>query len=137
MLAVFSFQAVLMGGMRFVASVPLLVGVAFFVGLNYGANLTLFPATTFDFYGTKNAGADYGLVFTAWGVGGVMSALVVAWLSDQAWTLHATGGFSYAPALAIGAALSLVAAALTFVLRAPDPSGEHCPVVDAGAGRQA
>jgi OFA family oxalate/formate antiporter-like MFS transporter len=36
---------------------------------NYGTNLFLFPSVTKDFFGLKNVGANYGLVFTAWGVG--------------------------------------------------------------------
>ena len=45
------------------------------VGMNYGSNLALFPSFTKDYYGLKNFGVNYGLVFTAWGVGGFMLAL--------------------------------------------------------------
>jgi len=47
-----------------------MVFAATVVGFNYGTNLSLFPASTKDFFGLKNFGANYGLVFTAWGVGG-------------------------------------------------------------------
>lgn len=58
------------------ASAILLVSVASLIGFNYGANLALFPALTKDLGGIKNFGANYGLVFTAWGVGGfTMSSL--------------------------------------------------------------
>ena len=49
-------------------SVPLLfvvVGVAFW---QYGGTLALMPALTADFYGSKNLGLNYGLVFLGWGV---------------------------------------------------------------------
>ncbi len=51
------------------ASVPVLAAVSALIGANYGANLALFPSITKDYYGLKNFGMNYGLVFTAWGVG--------------------------------------------------------------------
>ncbi len=52
----------------------LLVFLATFIGFNYGANLTLFPSFTKDYWGMKNFGVNYGVIFTAWGAGGfVMS----------------------------------------------------------------
>lgn len=51
-----------------------LVAVATLIGFNYGANLSLFPALTKDLGGVRNFGVNYGLVFSAWGMGGfVMS----------------------------------------------------------------
>ena len=46
------------------------------IGANYGANLALFPSVTKDYYGLKNFGVNYGLVFTAWGLGGFMLSLI-------------------------------------------------------------
>ncbi len=49
-------------------SVPLLflvVGVAFW---QYGGGLSLLPAFTADFFGSKNLGFNYGLVFFGWGL---------------------------------------------------------------------
>jgi nitrate/nitrite transporter NarK len=54
----------------------LVVFLAALIGFNYGTNLSLFPSLTKDKWGLKNFGINYGLVFTAWGVGGfVMSRL--------------------------------------------------------------
>jgi OFA family oxalate/formate antiporter-like MFS transporter len=47
----------------------------YIVGLCFGGYLALFPAITADFYGTKNIGINYGLVFTAYGVGGLLGSL--------------------------------------------------------------
>jgi OFA family oxalate/formate antiporter-like MFS transporter len=47
----------------------------YIVGLCFGGYLALFPAITADFYGTKNIGINYGLVFTAYGVGGLLGTL--------------------------------------------------------------
>ncbi len=40
------------------------------VGFCYGGNFALQPSITADYWGTKNLGANYGLVFTAWGIAG-------------------------------------------------------------------
>jgi MFS family permease len=40
------------------------------VGFSYGGYLAMMPAFTADFYGPKNVGANYGIVFTAWGICG-------------------------------------------------------------------
>jgi nitrate/nitrite transporter NarK len=50
--------------------------LATFIGFNYGTNLSLFPSFTKDFWGLKNFGINYGIVFTAWGVGGFVMSRV-------------------------------------------------------------
>lgn len=58
------------------SSAILLVLVATFIGFNYGTNLALFPSLTKDYWGLKNFGMNYGILFTSWGVGGfVLSRL--------------------------------------------------------------
>lgn len=81
------------------------------VGFSYGACLSLFPSTTADYWGTKNLGLNYGIMFTAWGVGGVFGPLLAGKLADL--------NGSYATAYLIASGLMLVAAALTFVTKAP------------------
>jgi OFA family oxalate/formate antiporter-like MFS transporter len=84
MMIVFLMQAAFMAllGSGIVTDFVLLLVVAAFVGAMYGANLTLFPAMTFDFFGTKNGGVNYGLVFTAWGAGGVLGSLGSGFAKD-------------------------------------------------------
>jgi MFS transporter, OFA family, oxalate/formate antiporter len=118
MLGVFTFQAVMMLVLGFVGTVPLLLVVAALIGFNYGANLALFPATTYDYFGTKNGGVNYGLVFTAWGVGGVFGSQVAAAIFDASKTVANPAG-SYELAYVIAAVMCLAAAALTFVAKAP------------------
>jgi MFS transporter, OFA family, oxalate/formate antiporter len=43
----------------------LAVGVAYW---QYGGGLSLFPAFTADYFGSKNLGFNYGLVFLGWGI---------------------------------------------------------------------
>lgn len=63
-------------------SAALLILLATFIGFNYGANLALFPSFAKDLWGMKNFGVNYGILFTAWGMGGLVlgrvSQLIVA-----------------------------------------------------------
>jgi len=53
------------------------------VGFSYGACLSLFPATTADQWGTKNMGLNYGVMFTAWGFGGVLGPTLAGKIADS------------------------------------------------------
>lgn len=71
--ALLMFLAVLIVGDKS-ANALLLVSLTTLIGFNYGANLALFPSFTKDLWGIKHFGVNYGIIFTAWGVGGfVMS----------------------------------------------------------------
>lgn len=65
------------------ASMGVLALISAVIGANYGANLSLFPAITKDYYGTRHFGMNYGLVFTAWGVGGFMLAMLAGKVFDS------------------------------------------------------
>ena len=65
------------------------------IGICFGSNFALFPSTTADFFGTKSAGVNYGLVFSAYGVGGIVGPQIMAYMLDSA--KAANGG-----ALAVG-----------------------------------
>jgi OFA family oxalate/formate antiporter-like MFS transporter len=81
---------------------------ACWVGFHFGGNLALFPLLTAEYFGTKNLGANYGLVFTAYGVGGVLGPI----LAGQVWdALH-----SYRWAFFPASAGCLVAMALAMAL---------------------
>jgi OFA family oxalate/formate antiporter-like MFS transporter len=54
-----------------------------FTGLCYGTIFTLMPAATADFYGVRNLGVNYGLVFTAFGVAGVAGPYLGASINDH------------------------------------------------------
>lgn len=49
-------------------SVPLLFAVIGVMAWQYGGTLAVMPAVTADYYGAKNLGLNYGLVFVGWGV---------------------------------------------------------------------
>ena len=50
---------------NFLGTVPAMAIISALIGANYGSNLALFPSITKDFYGLKNFGMNYGLVFTS------------------------------------------------------------------------
>lgn len=79
-------QAIMMFGAMAVVnsgSAVLLVLLATFIGFNYGSNLSLFPAFSKDYWGTKNYGLNYGALFTAWGVGGFVMGKVSEMINAQ------------------------------------------------------
>jgi OFA family oxalate/formate antiporter-like MFS transporter len=65
----------------------------------YGTQLSVFASTTADFYGTRYLGMNYGALFTAWGVAGIVGPFIAARV------FQATGSYSYAFYGAAGLAL--------------------------------
>ncbi len=106
-------QAVVIFSLLFIppAQIVLLVIAATLIGFNYGTNLSLFPSATKDYFGLKNFGVNYGLVFSAWGVGGFVfprvSQMIVA--------------YSDSPRMAyiLAAGLLLLGAVLALMTKAP------------------
>jgi OFA family oxalate/formate antiporter-like MFS transporter len=109
MAAVILLQAVNMLLFNAYATPPTLALGTAVAGLCYGASFALFPLATGDFYGLRNLGVNYGLMFTAWGVAGVFGPLMGGWAAD------ATG--SYQSAYLVFAALLLIALVLALTLR--------------------
>jgi MFS transporter, OFA family, oxalate/formate antiporter len=49
----------------------------------YGTQLSVFASTTADFYGTRHLGMNYGVLFTAWGVAGILGPAIAATVFDR------------------------------------------------------
>lgn len=111
MLLAFVLQAVNMLLFAQYASPAAILFGAAFTGLCYGTIFTLMPAATADFYGIKNLGVNYGLVFTGFGVAGVLGSRYGGMISDLFG--------SYSKAYTICAIMLFVAAGLAFATRAP------------------
>jgi OFA family oxalate/formate antiporter-like MFS transporter len=111
MFLIFIGQAVVMFFFSQFTTMLLLIVGSILVGAFYGANLSLFPSTTADYYGTKNLGVNYGLVFTSWGVGGAFGGIVAGKIFDATQ--------SYNGAFMVALVICLLAAVLTFVTKAP------------------
>ncbi len=54
-----------------------------FFGFTYGSLFTVFPAAVADLFGLKNFGANYGLLFTAVGIGGGLGPFTASVLADR------------------------------------------------------
>jgi len=81
------------------AAVPVFMYmVVFVVYWCYGTQLSVNASTTSDFWGTKNAGINYGLLFTAWGVAGIIGPRIGGKLFDKYHDYQAA--FYWAAALA-------------------------------------
>ncbi len=96
-----------------------IVLLATFIGFNYGANLSLFPALTKDRWGLKSFGMNYGILFTAWGIGGfVMSRM-------QQMLTASTGSFT--SSFIIATILLILATVVTLTLKTAEPVAVPVP----------
>ncbi len=86
------------------------VGIAL-VGATFGGYLALYPAITADFYGTKSVGVNYGFVFTAYGVGGLLSNIFAPRVKEL------TGNYNFA--FILTGVLCLAAALVSLAIKAP------------------
>lgn len=77
-------------------------------GFNYGSCMPLFPTMTAGFWGTKNLGMNYGVLYSAWGVAGVVCPVVSGYIKDT------TGSYNDAY---LFAAILLAATVLVGIVR--------------------
>lgn len=68
-------------------SVLLIIGAGV-AGIGYGALLAVFPSIMASFYGLKNYGANYGVLYTAWGAGGFIGPVLAAIAVDMTGSYH-------------------------------------------------
>ena len=64
-------------------NVTMLYIMVFIVYWCYGTQLSVNGSATADFWGTKNAGINYGMLFTAWGVAGIIGPRIAGVLFDK------------------------------------------------------
>ena len=112
--ALLMFLAIPVAGTKGVAG-WLIVLLATLIGFNYGAKLALFPSYTKDLWGLKSFGVNYGILFTAWGVGGFVLSRLQQMLTSQS-------GGSFTSSFAVAGVLLLAGAALTMSIR---PAARH------------
>lgn len=95
----------------------LLVGLCM-VGFAYGGYLALMPSLTADYYGAKNVGANYGLLFTAWGICGFVVPGYFATIMDRARAAHDVAS-GYREIYVTLAGIALLGAVAGALLQAP------------------
>jgi len=112
MMLMFILQGAMMLILIKMGSSALLLSIAAaWVGFNFGGNFALFPSATADYFGTKNVGVNYGLVFTSYGVAGIVGPILGGKVFDL------TGSYMYA-FIPSGIAC-IIAAIIALVLKGP------------------
>lgn len=107
-------MCLLQGGMMFCllkmgSSATTLAIAACWIGFNFGGNFALFPLLTLENFGSKNLGANYGAVFTSYGVGGILGP----YMAGKVWDTMGT----FKTAFIIAGIACIVAAVLAIFLR--------------------
>ncbi|MEM2926784.1 MAG: OFA family MFS transporter [Candidatus Bathyarchaeia archaeon] len=109
--------ALCFGGLFLAASlygfVPLFLLGVVFTGLSFGGFLALYPAMTSDYYGTKNLGSNYGIIFLAYGAGAILGPIMAGYFR--------TFFNSYVPSIYLAATLAIIGAFLVLFLRRLHP----------------
>ncbi len=95
-----------------VRSLALLWAALLVVYYCFGTQLSVYASLTADFFGTRNVGANYGLVFLAYGVAGIIGPKLGGRVFDQYQ--------NYTLAFDIAAGLLVAAFALIATLQAPE-----------------
>jgi OFA family oxalate/formate antiporter-like MFS transporter len=108
----------------FTTPLTLMISIAA-IGFTFGGMLTVFPAMTGNYYGMKNFGMNYGMVITAWGIGGVLGPLLGGIVRDV------TGVYTYS--YMASAAISFMGAMISLKISAPDEKHKVHPA-DIGQG---
>ena len=85
--------------------------VVFVVYWCYGTQISVNGTAASDFWGTKNAGINYGMLFTAWGVAGIIGPRIGGVLYDK---YH-----NYKAAFYAAAALAAIALVCEFLAKRP------------------
>jgi OFA family oxalate/formate antiporter-like MFS transporter len=85
--------------------------MVFIVYWCYGTQLSVNASTTSDFWGTKNAGINYGMLFTSWGVAGIVGPRIGGVLFDKYG--------NYQAAFYTAAALAVIALVAELLARRP------------------
>lgn len=94
---------------------------AIIAGSAYGALLSIFPSVTAEYYGLKNYGGNFGVLFTAWGVSGIVGPIFAAIMVDI--TGNYDLGFQIS-ALSLG--ICVVLSLLTKPVKAPIKKMTQC-----------
>lgn len=110
-LTMFLLQALIFFLLPHVTTFSLFTILALIVLLCYGGGFGTMPAFAADYFGPRNVGSIYGLMLTAWGFGGVLGPLLIAYIRQN------TG--VYTQALYIIAVIMLLSAILPFIIRPP------------------
>ena len=83
---IFAIQVFNMVGFLLYSNLPMLIVGVIGIGFCFGALLSVFPALTAEQYGLKNYGVNYGIVYLAWGLSGVVAPVIADYFYDTTGT---------------------------------------------------
>lgn len=132
LMIMFIYSGIIMFLLQFFKSYGLYLFGVGSIGFCFGGFLALYPAVTADFFGTKNVGANYGWMFSAYGVGGLFGP----WLAPKLMEIvqkvpyemaDKSGAIvqktyeagNYTTAFIISGVLCIISAVLIVILKAP------------------
>jgi MFS transporter, OFA family, oxalate/formate antiporter len=104
-------QTLLFWALPSINSAGVLTIVVFIVLMCYGGGFGTMPAFAADYFGTKNVGAIYGLMLTAWGVASAFGPLLIAYLRQSSG--------AYSEALHVIAGIMAVSVLLPLIVSPP------------------
>jgi MFS transporter, OFA family, oxalate/formate antiporter len=125
----FILQAVLFFLLPLVNSYVLLAVLAFIIVSCYGGGFGTMPAFNADYFGPTNVGTNYGLMLTAWSVGGVLGPILISRVIDTT--------DSYTLAFYIIAVIMIGSAAVAFIARPPKAPQEAGARAEGAEGARA
>jgi MFS family permease len=99
--------------------VPLYIGICL-TGMVFGGFLAVMPALSTLTFGAKNQAANYGVLFTGYGLGAIVALFASGFIRDYFG--------SYVPAFYAGMILSVLGLVLTFAVRPPRPVPAGVPI---------
>lgn len=109
--------AILLAAMLILALLPGFLGAytgIALTGIVFGGFLAVMPAVATLFFGTKNLGTNYGVLFTGYGSGAIVALFAGGWIRDFFG--------SYAPAFYLGGMLSAVGLLISLQVKPPRPT---------------
>ena len=113
MILMFAVLAVGMFAFAYMSTIAIswyaVMAIASLIGFCFGGNFALFPSATADFFGNKNVGKNYGVMFTAYGIAGITGAFVAGPIVDIT--------TSYFYAFIVTGVLAIIAVLFTFFLK--------------------
>jgi MFS family permease len=112
------FQGIIMLFLYYLGASPAgLIIAAAIIGFNFGGNFALFPAATADFFGNKTVGRNYGLVFFAYGIAGILGPQIAGFFKDAA--AGATTPAAWTTPFIIAGVACILGAVIIMLAKAP------------------
>src|SRR5919112_4483937 len=125
----FILQAVLFFLLPLVSVYFLLAVLAFIIVSCYGGGFGTMPAFNADYFGPTNVGTNYGLMLTAWSVGGVLGPILISRVIDTT--------DSYTLAFYIIAVIMIGSAVVAFIVSPPKAPQEARAGAEGAEGARA